>query len=81
MMVSMKNICSCFRIGSYYLDENQLTNIQFVTSLKNLTHLGINNNYVTDLSPLNQVEGLKYLDVRQNPVGSVDIGADITVLK
>ena len=64
-----------------YLDENQLTNIQFVTSLKNLTHLGINNNYVTDLSPLNQVEGLKYLDVRQNPVGSVDIGADITVLK
>lgn len=64
-----------------YLDGNQLTNIQFVTSLKNLTHLGINNNYVTDLSPLNQVESLKYLDVRQNPVGSVDIGADITVLK
>lgn len=64
-----------------YLDGNQLTNIQFAASLKNLTHLGLNNNYVTDLSPLNQAENLWYLDVRQNPVGNVDIGADITVLK
>lgn len=64
-----------------YLDGNQLTGISFSTSLKNLTHLGLNNNYVTDLSPLNQVESLRYLDVRQNPVGNVEIGADITVLK
>ena len=64
-----------------YLDGNQLTGIQFAASLKNLTHLGLNNNYVTDLSPLNQAESLRYLDVRQNPVGSVEIGSDITVLK
>lgn len=64
-----------------YLDGNQLTNIQFAASLKNLTHLGVNNNYVTDLAPLNQAGSLKFLDVRQNPVGSVEIGADITVLK
>ncbi|MCI8726213.1 MAG: leucine-rich repeat domain-containing protein [Hungatella sp.] len=64
-----------------YLDGNQLTNISFAASLQNLTHLGINNNYVTDLAPLNQVGSLRFLDVRQNPVGSVDIGGDITVLK
>ena len=53
------------------LDGNQLTNIQFASDLKKLTRLSLNNNYVTDLAPLNQVEGLKYLDIRQNPVSSM----------
>ncbi len=39
--------------------------------MKKLTRLSLNNNYVTDLAPLNQVEGLKYLDIRQNPVSSM----------
>ncbi|MCI9147958.1 MAG: leucine-rich repeat domain-containing protein [Hungatella sp.] len=53
-----------------YLDGNQLTNVQFAASLKNLTHLGIKNNYVTELSPLNQAENLRFLDIRENPVSA-----------
>ncbi len=65
-----------------YLDGNQLTHIRFAASLKNLTHLGLNNNYVTELSPLNQVEHLEYLDIRMNPVnGTVEAGDTLTVLK
>jgi len=65
-----------------YLDGNQLTTISFVPSLKHLTHLGINNNYVTDLTPLNQAEQLVYLDIRQNPVsGAVEAGDDVIVVR
>lgn len=62
--------------------KNQLTNVQFAASLKNLTHLGINNNYVTELSPLNQTESLKYLDIRQNPIsGTIETEEDVQILR
>lgn len=64
------------------LDGNQLTNIQFVSDLKKLTRLGLNNNYVTDLAPLNQVEGLRYLDIRQNPVSSMpEAGGELEIVR
>ncbi len=65
-----------------YLDGNQLTDIQFVTALKNLTHLGIQDNYVTDLSALNQLEKLQYLDIRMNPVSKgVDANENVRILE
>ena len=65
-----------------YLDGNQLTNVQFAASLKNLTHLGIKNNYVTELSPLNQAENLKFLDIRENPVNStIESDGNVEILK
>lgn len=65
-----------------YLDGNQLTNVQFAASLKNLTHLGIRNNYVTELSPLNQTESLKFLDIRENPVsGTIESDGNVEILR
>ena len=65
-----------------YLDGNQLTNIQFAAELKQLVRFGINNNYVTDLAPLNQAEKLEYLDVRQNPISAtIEMGDEVQVLK
>ena len=65
-----------------YLDGNQLTNVQFAASLKNLTHLGIKNNYVTELSPLNQAENLRFLDIRENPVNStIESDGNVEILK
>lgn len=65
-----------------YLDGNQLTDVQFAASLKNLTHLGMRNNYVTDLSPLNQAENLKFLDIRENPVNStIETDGKVEILK
>ncbi len=65
-----------------YLDGNQLTDIQFVTALKNLTHLGIQDNYVTDLSALNQLEKLQYLDIRMNPISKgVDANENVRILE
>lgn len=62
------------------LNENQLTDIQFASSLKSLKRLSLQDNYVTDLSPLNQIDGLKYLDVRKNPVSSVPEAEDGMVI-
>ena len=65
-----------------YLDGDQITNIQFASSLKQLTRLGLKDNYVTDLSPLNQAEHLRYLDVRENPVSnSIEAGEDVVILR
>ena len=69
-------------LGQLYLDGNQLTNIQFASDLKNLTHLGIRNNYVTDLSPLDQAENLKVLDIRENPnSGTVESDGKVEILR
>jgi Leucine-rich repeat (LRR) protein/DNA-directed RNA polymerase subunit RPC12/RpoP len=69
-------------LGQLYLDGNQLTNIQFASDLKNLTHLGIRNNYVTDLSPLDQAENLKVLDIRENPIsGTVESDGKVEILR
>lgn len=62
------------------LDENQLTNIQFVSSLGQLAKLSIRDNYVTDLTPLNREEKLKYLDIRKNPVSNAPEASDGMVL-
>ena len=65
-----------------YLDGNQITGLSFAPALTQLTHLGIQDNYVTDLSPLHQIQGLEYLDIRKNPVsGTVEMGEDILILK
>lgn len=61
-----------------YLDGNQLTSIGFAAELKNLERLGIHNNYVTDLTPLNQAEKLRYLDVRENPINNTVQANDST---
>lgn len=69
-------------LEALYLDGNQLTDIQFVTALKNLTHLGIQDNYVTDLSALNQLEKLQYLDIRMNPISKgVDANENVRILE
>ncbi len=65
-----------------FLDGNQLTNIEFVSALKKLTHLGLSNNYVTDLTPLNQAESLCYLDIRQNPIQRMpESGEEIEIVR
>ncbi len=65
-----------------FLDGNQLTNIRFASELKKLTHLGIGNNYVADLAPLNQAESLRYLDIRQNPVNSLpEVGKEVEIVR
>lgn len=62
------------------LDENQLTNIAFAASLKNLKRFSLQDNYVTDLSPLNQSGSLTYLDVRKNPAAGVPEAEDGMVI-
>ena len=63
-------------------DGNQLTGISFAASLKNLTHLGIRNNYVTELSPLDQAESLEFLDIRENPIsGTVASDGKVEILR
>ena len=65
-----------------YLDSDQITNVQFASSLKQLVRLGLKDNYVTDLSPLNQAEHLRYLDVRENPVSTgIEAGDGVVVLR
>lgn len=65
-----------------FLDGNQLTDIRFASELKKLTRLGLGNNYVTDLTPLNQAESLRYLDIRQNPVNSLpEVGGETEILR
>ena len=65
-----------------YLDGNQLTNIQFASTLHRLTTFSIKDNYITDLSPLHQAENLEYLDIRTNPITStIENDDSILILK
>lgn len=65
-----------------YLDGNQITDIQFAASLSNLTHFSLKNNYVTELTPLNRLEFLQFLDIRTNPITStIEAGDSIQILK
>ena len=65
-----------------FLDGNQLTNVEFVSGLKKLARLGLSNNYVTDLTPLNQAESLRYLDVRENPINRMpETGGEIEIMR
>lgn len=65
-----------------YLDGNQLTDVSFATELKELERLGLCNNYITDLTPLNQSEKLAYLDIRQNPVnGTIEARNLVEILQ
>ena len=65
-----------------YLDGKQLTDVSFATELKELERLGLCNNYITDLTPLNQSEKLAYLDIRQNPVnGTIEARNLVEILQ
>lgn len=65
-----------------YLDGNQLTGLTFASSLTCLTRLGIRDNYVTDLSPLQGAENLNFLDIRANPVsGTLEAEKTIQILR
>lgn len=59
-----------------YLDGNQITDVSFAAGLKELERLGLCNNYVTDLTPLNQAGKLDWLDIRQNPVNGTIAAED-----
>lgn len=65
-----------------YLDDNELTDVEFTKELKQLTKLSVKDNYITDLSPLIQAEYLTYLDISENPVSQPEgMNDKVTVIQ
>lgn len=68
-------LAQCSRLYSLYLQNGELTDISFVSSMKSLQNLDVNGNNISDLSPIAKCSNLYYLDISGNPV------SDLTVIK
>lgn len=65
-----------------YLASNELTGLDFAAALTKLKRLDIRDNYITDLSPLQNAENLEYLNVEDNPVQNLpDTIRDIEIVQ
>lgn len=64
-----------------YMQENKLTDVEFVVFLPNLKKLDITGNYVTDLRPLANMEHLEIVWCGENAVSQgMNVGEEVLVI-
>jgi len=71
-----------------YLDLSRNNNygggiyrIDALSGLTSLEHLDLNNNYISDLSPIAGCKGLRYLDIHDNKISDISILSEMVYLE
>lgn len=62
------------------IQGNQLTDLEFASSLKTLVSIDFSDNYVTDLEPLVGLTALKEVSCRENPISNYEVLKDSVVV-
>ena len=68
------------KIQNLYLKENSVSSLEFAKPLAELENLNISNNYVTDLTPLMELQNLKNVWASGNPVKYWDVLKNVNVI-
>lgn len=67
--IAERDLAGCRMLEELYLSSNQISDIGFVRNLPNLKIITLADCYVADMTPLMECANLRYVDIRNNPIG------------